>query len=67
MSGEKVERVYIPTGGSKLATFRAVRAWLEKIAAADGKKLPECWYKDGPEDQPDLYSTDDQLPEGENR
>jgi hypothetical protein len=43
MSGEKVERVYLPTGGSKLATFRAVIARLEKIAAVDGKKLPECW------------------------
>lgn len=49
------ERFYLPTGGSALNAFRAFRAWAEGQAAARGRKLDPAWYRDGPEDLPELY------------
>jgi hypothetical protein len=57
----RITRVDIPTRGSALATFRAIRKWAEAIAASRGETLDEAWYRDGPEDRPELYSTNDQL------
>ena len=53
MSGE--ERFFVPTGGSALAAYRAFRAWAEGQAAARGRRLDPSWYRDGPEDLPELY------------
>ena len=61
MSSERITRVDIPTRGSALATFRAIRRWAEAVAASRGETLDEGWYKDGPEDRPELYSTDAQT------
>ena len=35
--------------------FRALRAWIEQHAAANGQTLDPAWYRDGPEDRPNLY------------
>ncbi len=59
------DRFYIPTQGSALATFRAIRRWAEKVAASQGKTLDPEWYKDGPEDRPALYKARTQESEGE--
>ena len=50
-----VTRVDVPTGGSKLEAFRAMRAWAEQMAKKQGKTLEPGWYADGPEDSPGLY------------
>ena len=34
------DRFYVPTHGSALATFRAMRAWIEAWMKAEGKTLP---------------------------
>ena len=52
---QPITRVDIPTGGSALKTFRAMRSWIESRMKAEGKTLPDFWYKDGPEDMPELY------------
>ena len=52
----KVERFDIPTGGrTPLEVFRAMRAYFEKVAESQGKKLSPGWYDDGPEAKPGLY------------
>jgi hypothetical protein len=56
----RITRVDIPTGGSALAAFRAIRKWAEAVAASRGETLDPAWYKDGPEDLPELYGD---LPE----
>ena len=35
--------------------FRAYRTWIEKHAAAEGKTLDPAWYRDSPEERPELY------------
>ncbi len=57
-----IDRVYIKCGGNLLETFRAFRAWAEKVAAERGETLDPGWYRDGPEDMPELY---DSVPEAE--
>ena len=52
-----IERVDIKAGNTALETFRAFRAWAEKVAAAQGKTLDPAWYRDGPEDRPQLYDS----------
>ena len=59
------DRFYVPTHGSALATFRAVRAWIETRMKAEGKTLPDFWYADGPEDMPELYEDHNPEPERE--
>ena len=59
------DRFYVPTPGSALATFRAVRAWIETRMKAEGKTLPDFWYADGPEDMPELYEDHNPEPERE--
>jgi len=49
------ERFFIPTGGSAINAFRAIRAWAERHCAARGETLDPAWYRDGPEDMPELY------------
>ena len=61
-----IERVDIKCGNTALETFRAFRAWAEKVAAERGKKLDPAWYLDGPEDRPGLYR-DAQKSEDEGR
>ena len=48
-----------------MATFRAMRAWIETRMKADGKTLPDFWYADGPEDMPELYEDHNPEPERE--
>ena len=50
-----IQRVDIPTKGSKLQAFRAFRRWAEKVASERGETLDPEWYKDSPEDAPELY------------
>ncbi len=59
------DRFYVPTHGSALATFRAVRAWIEPRVEAEGKTLSDFWYADGPEDLPELYEDHNQEPDRE--
>ncbi len=59
------DRFYVPTQGSALATFRAVRAWIEPRVEAEGKTLSDFWYADGPEDLPELYEDHNQEPDRE--
>ncbi len=61
------DRFYILTNGSALATFRAIRKWAEKVAASKGNTLAPEWYKDGPEDRPELYEDHKPEPERESQ
>ena len=61
----KVERVDLATGGSKLAAFRAFRSWAEALAKREGQTMSPSWYKDGPEDCPELYETTTSPPQKE--
>lgn len=45
------------TGKSSLEAFRAMRGFLERKMEAQGLKLHPNWYKDGPEDLPQLYKS----------
>lgn len=49
------ERFFLPTRGSALSAYRAFRAWAEEHCEARGEKLDPSWYRDGPEDIPELY------------
>lgn len=52
---DKPERIDIPTGGSLLEAFRALREFLAEQARANGRELDPGWYDDGPESRPGLY------------
>lgn len=49
------DRIYVRGDVSRIELFRAFRAWFELHAAQQGQKLDPAWYRDGPEDMPDLY------------
>jgi len=53
---DKPERIDIPTGGTLIGAFRAFRDMIEASEKAKGRELDPEWYKDGPEDMPELYS-----------
>lgn len=56
MQNEPTKRFDIPTTGkTKLEIYRAMRSFFEKKAQENGKELDPSWYKDGPEDMPELY------------
>ena len=57
-----IERVDIKAQNTALEMFRAFRAWAEKVVAERGETLEPGWYKDGPEDMPELY---ERLPEAD--
>jgi len=45
--------------------FRALRAWIEQHAAANGQTLDPAWYRDGPGERPNLYPELRKPPTGE--
>ena len=49
------DRVCIPGDLPLVDIFRAFRSWVEKHAAAEGKTLDPAWYRDSPEERPELY------------
>ena len=49
------DRIYIPGDTRVIDGFRALRAWIEQHAAANGQTLDPAWYRDGPEERPNLY------------
>lgn len=55
------ERFYIPTGPKLIDGFRAFRRYLEKVAAARGETLDPEWYRDSPEEAPQLYKDQPEL------
>ena len=52
---EKPERFFLPTEGSLLGAFRAIREFIAEKARAEGRELDPAWYEDDPEDRPGLY------------
>jgi hypothetical protein len=52
---EPPDRIYIRGDVQPIDLFRAFRAWFERHAARQGQTLDPAWYRDGPEDLPDLY------------
>lgn len=52
---EKPQRFDLPTGGSLIEAFRALREFFAAELRAKGRELDPAWYRDGPEDMPDLY------------
>lgn len=53
---EKIQRCDIPTKATILDTFRAFRAYVERVSAAKGETLDPAWYWDSPEETPELYA-----------
>jgi hypothetical protein len=49
------DRVYVRGGVPLSDMFRAIRAWVEQHAAKEGKTLDPAWYRDSPEERPELY------------
>jgi hypothetical protein len=52
---EKPQRFDLPTDGSLIGAFRALREFIAAEARAKGRELDPAWYLDGPEHMPDLY------------
>ncbi len=52
---DKPERFFLPTEGSLLGAFRAIREFIAAKARAEGRELDPAWYEDEPEDRPGLY------------
>ena len=52
---DKPERFFLPTEGSLLGAFRAIREFIAERARAEGRELDPAWYEDDPEDRPGLY------------
>lgn len=49
------DRIYIASQPRLIDMFRAMRGWIEQHAAASGKTLDPAWYRDSPEERPELY------------
>jgi hypothetical protein len=49
------DRIYVRGGLRTIDLFRAMRAWIEQHAAKEGKTLDPEWYRDSPEERPELY------------
>lgn len=49
------DRIYVPGGVPLIDMFRAMRGWIEQQATAQGKTLDPAWYRDSPEERPELY------------
>jgi len=49
------DRIYVHGGLRPINMLRAIRAWIEKHAAKEGKTLDPAWYRDSPEERPQLY------------
>lgn len=49
------DRIYVRGGVPLIDMFRAMRAWIEQHAAKEGKTLDPAWYRDSPEEAPQLY------------
>lgn len=52
---EPPDRIYVRGGVPLIDMFRAMRAWFEQHAAKQGKTLSPAWYRDSPEERPELY------------
>jgi hypothetical protein len=49
------DRIFVPGNARVIDGFRALRAWFEQHAAARGQTLDPAWYRDTPEERPELY------------
>ena len=49
------DTIYVRGGVPLIVIFRAMRAWIEQHAAKEGKTLDPAWYRDSPEERPELY------------
>jgi hypothetical protein len=49
------DRIYVHGGLRPIDMFRAIRAWIEQHAAKEGRTLSPAWYRDSPEERPELY------------
>jgi hypothetical protein len=59
------DRIYVQGGIPPIDMFRALRAWIEQHVAKEGKTLDPAWYRDSPQERPELYPElrSDQLPD----
>lgn len=57
------QRFFIAGRPTIIEGFRAMRAYFEKVAESQGRKLDPSWYDDGPDRLPHLYK--DQPPHEE--
>ena len=49
------DRIYVSGNARIIDGFRVLRAWFEQHAAAHGEALDPAWYRDSPEERPELY------------
>lgn len=49
------DRIYVSGNARVIDVFRVLRAWFEQHAAARGESLAPAWYRDSPEERPELY------------
>jgi hypothetical protein len=62
-----IKRFNIPTSGrSPLEMYRALRAYVEKVAESKGRVLDPAWYDDGPDKMPWLYKDSKEKPSNGN-
>lgn len=57
----EVQRFFIPTKPTLIESFRAFREYLEKALASKGEKLDPEWYRDSPDEAPELYKDQPHL------
>ena len=58
---DRVERFDIPSKPTLIEVFRALRGYVERLAAVEGRKLDPQWYADSPEEAPHLYKDQPHL------
>ena len=49
------DRIYVHGGVPPTDIFRALRAWIEQHAVKEAETLDPAWYRDSPEERPELY------------
>lgn len=59
------DRIYVQGGVPLIDIFRAMRAWIEQHAAKEAKTLDPAWYRDSPEERPQLYPKPQTPEEGD--
>lgn len=48
------DRIYVQGGIPPIDMLRPLRAWIEQHAAREGKTLDTAWYRDSPQERPEL-------------
>ena len=58
---KQIQRFDVKGKQTIIETFRAMRAYFERVAEAKGKKLDPAWYDDGPETLPHLWKDQPEI------